>query len=80
MAQQTALDFYIDKINEWFEDACVHCELCKEDNEIYQQAKQMEKEQIMQSYNDGKSSVIHIEENKSLEQYYNETYGDQTNN
>ena len=43
-------------------------------DDLLERAKQMEKEQIMQSYNDGKSAVIHIEENKSLEQYYNEIY------
>jgi hypothetical protein len=43
-------------------------------DELFEQAKEMEKEQIMQSYNDGKSAVIHIEQNKSLDQYYNETY------
>ena len=42
--------------------------------EILEQAKQMEKEQIMQVYNDGKEAIINIEKNKSLEQYYNETY------
>ena len=44
-------------------------------NEIIQQAKEMEKQQIMQSYNDGKFAVINLSQNKSLEQYYNETYG-----
>jgi hypothetical protein len=42
--------------------------------EILERAKEMEKEQIMQAYNDGKFSIINIEKNKSLEQYYNETY------
>jgi hypothetical protein len=37
-------------------------------------AKEMEKEMIMQVYNDGKEAIINIEKNKSLEQYYNETY------
>ena len=81
MKQQTALDFYIDKMNEWFKDACVHCELSKEDNEIYQQAKQMEKEQIIdclryaiqeEYYNrtwaNCQSTSI------AAEQYYNEAY------
>ena len=37
-------------------------------------AKEMEKEQIKQAYNDGKAAVINIKNNMSLEQYYNETY------
>jgi hypothetical protein len=40
-----------------------------------EQAKEMEKEQILQSLNDGKAMVIGTIENKSLEHYYNETYG-----
>ena len=43
--------------------------------EILDQAKEMEKEQILQSLNDGKAMVIGTIENKSLEHYYNETYG-----
>jgi hypothetical protein len=37
-------------------------------------AKEMEKDQIIQAYNDGKFAIINIEKNISLEQYYNETY------
>ena len=44
-------------------------------DELQEQAKQIEKYQIMQSYNDGKFAVITLSQNKSLEQYYNETYG-----
>jgi len=39
-----------------------------------QQAKQMEKEQIMNAYSDGRISVIAVTKIPS-EQYYNETYG-----
>lgn len=42
--------------------------------DILQQAKSMEKEQIMQSLNDGKGMVLNNIENKSLEQYYKETF------
>lgn len=41
---------------------------------LLERAKEMEKIQIMQAYNDGKSAVIQILNNKSLEQYYNDTY------
>jgi hypothetical protein len=40
-----------------------------------EQAKEMHKEEIMQSLNDGKAMVLSSLENKSLEQYYNETFG-----
>ena len=33
-----------------------------------------EKEQILQALNDGKAMIISPTSNKSLEQYYNETY------
>jgi hypothetical protein len=39
-----------------------------------EKAREMNKGQIMQAYNDGKFAIINIEKNKSLEQYYNETY------
>ncbi len=42
---------------------------------IIKQAKEIEKEQIMQSLNDGKSMALNSITNQSLEQYYNETYG-----
>lgn len=38
----------------------------------------MEKENIMQAYNDGKAAVIHIKNNMSLEEYYNETFKNET--
>ena len=41
---------------------------------IIDKAKAMEKEQIMQSLNDGKAMAFGNKENQSLEQYYNETY------
>ena len=37
-------------------------------------AKEMEKENIMQAYNDGKAAVINIKNNMSLEEYYDKTF------
>ena len=42
--------------------------------EQFKIAKEMEKEQIRQAYNDGKAAVIHIEQNMSLEEYYDKNY------
>ena len=56
-------DTYVIKIQSWVL------------TEKYRQAKEMEKEQIMQSLNDGKSMVLGTLENTSLEQYYKQTYG-----
>ena len=46
--------------------------------ERFKIAKEMEKEQIKQAYNDGKAAVIHIKNNMSLEEYYNETFKNET--
>ncbi len=48
---------------------------------IKHQAKEMEKEQIMQAYKDGRSDLasnFHKSLNMSLEQYYNETFKNET--
>ena len=63
MKKQTAVDWlasYIKGITD------LNCD------EIIEQAKQMEKEQIIESHHEGYYSFSH-----SGEQYYNETYGGQ---
>jgi predicted RecA/RadA family phage recombinase len=65
MEKQTAVDWLVENIyylhsTKW--------------NDIIEQAKVMEKEQILQALNDGKAMIISPTSNKSLEQYYNETY------
>jgi hypothetical protein len=65
MEKQTAVEWLIENIyylhsTKW--------------NDIIEQAKVMEKEQILQALNDGKAMIISPTSNKSLEQYYNETY------
>jgi hypothetical protein len=54
---------------EWFEAQVGHNSLMglKEFNEIFEKAKAMEKEQIIEAYCNG-------DDNISAEQYYNETY------
>ena len=63
--KQTAVEWLIEEIHKNIEFIPVP---------IQEQAKEMEKEQIKQAYNDGKAAVIHIENNMSLEEYYNETF------
>lgn len=46
--------------------------------EQFKIAKEMEKHQIRQAYNDGKAAVIHIEQNMSLEEYYDKNYKNET--
>ena len=65
---------------EWFAEKIGHNSLMgsAEYYEILEQAKAMEKEQIMQSLNDGKAMALGNKENESLEQYYKETYESNT--
>jgi hypothetical protein len=78
MAQQTALDWYIDEINKSCREAGIHFQLYKEGKE-YEQAKAMEKEQLYQvwlaseQWSDGKL----LDSKKSFEEYYNETFKQQ---
>ena len=64
MAQQTAV--------EWFFNNIKNHEVQAEHFELYQQAKAMEKEQIMDAWMDGMEGILH---KIAAEKYYNETYG-----
>jgi len=68
MAQQTAVEYLIQEIKN---DVFVHSKSTKEWNEIFKQAKAMEKEQIIEAHNNGK---FILPPNENGEQYYNETY------
>ena len=77
MAQQTAVEWLINKLqnrqNGIF-DGFPHLSLDK----IYDQAKQMEKEQIKKSWFDSTlqfDNAASMVDKKEFEQYYNETYG-----
>lgn len=65
MAQQTAVEW----LDRWFRDnpEATH----EEGNKALEQAKQMEKEQIIEAHNNGK---FVLPPNENGEQYYNETY------
>jgi hypothetical protein len=68
MKEQTAV--------EWFEDQVGHtCMMAlKEWNEIFEKAKEMEREQIVNAYNDCEWTGDH----EDGEQYYKETYESNT--
>jgi hypothetical protein len=68
--KQTAVDLYIDEINKSCRESGIHVQLQKEGAE-YNQAKAMEKEQIVIARWFGDYSCDLIK----AEQYYNETYG-----
>jgi hypothetical protein len=69
MEQQTAVDWL-------FEQIPVEWTSTKYAFDAYQQAKQMEKEQIMKAYRIGKVEINMLSKAlNSGEQYYNETFG-----
>jgi hypothetical protein len=77
MSKQTAVQFVIEKIHF---DANVRCFSKDEWKEIFEQAKQMEKEQIEDAFYFGwKEGVFYANKEpsdyESSEQYYNEIYG-----
>ncbi len=65
--KQTAVDFLMGKL---FDPST----MVAEQTQWFEEAKAMEKEQIMQSVNDGKLMALGTMEKKSLEKYYNETF------
>jgi hypothetical protein len=60
MAQQTAVEWFYQRM------------LAKDIKEVFEQAKAIEKEQIIKAFNEGTFS---LDEKINAEQYYNETYG-----
>jgi hypothetical protein len=74
MKKQTAVEFLGHELNvKLFYD--ISPELWEQVNEIFKQAKQMEREQILDSWDDGYSCGMYY---KGLGiDYYNETYGGQ---
>lgn len=68
MAQQTAVEWFQEQIIKIVNGKCELSEI-----QIFQQAKQMEKEQIGQAYMEGLIDGM----NQQPKEYYNETYGQQ---
>ena len=70
MAQQTAVEWLK---NEWQKkDRYISI------RELFEQAKAMEKEQIIKTYNNAISKMDYFIQPESAEQYYNETYNNGT--
>lgn len=68
MIKQTAVEFLIEEIE---------CRglITKELRLCFKVAKEMEKEQIKDAYNDAAIDATYGEKFKNFEHYYNETYG-----
>ena len=71
MSKQTATEYLIQEIKN---DALVQAKSTQEWNEVFQKAKQMEREQIVEAYYEGKEYGF----KEQAEQYYKETYGTNT--
>ena len=69
--KQTAVEWLVEKI---IEDKLIDVKNGHQFIHLQSIAKQMENENIMQAYNDGKAAVINIKNNMSLEEYYNKTF------
>lgn len=81
--KQTAVEFLIYHIKQ---DRYVHCKSTKEWNQVFAQAKQIEKEQIIEARDSYINQMLKVNDDlliygeskfkeMNAEQYYNETYG-----
>ena len=75
MSKQTAVEWLVEAM---ILRLSIRIENTFEGNDLLKKAKEMEKHQIRQAYNDGKAAVIHIEQNMSLEEYYDKNYKNET--
>jgi hypothetical protein len=60
---------------EWFFDNLKSHEIQAEHLSIYEKAKEMEKEQMYDAYEEG---YLYFSPHENFNEYYNETYGDDT--
>ena len=74
---KTAAEWYIEAVEELkgrcLNDSLSWFKFSDEKKKLDEQAKQMEKEQIMQDYSVGYSNG-QVDSNRTAEQYYDETY------
>jgi hypothetical protein len=85
--KQTAVQYLIEEIKN---DSLLQAKSTEEWNEVFQKAKEMEREQIEKSYTSGreqwqKYEIAHCNYENDVEvptprKYYNETYGGQDEN
>ena len=73
--KQTAMDWFLENLKEYSTPSLIEIDW-DEFNQLFEQAKAMEKEQIKNAYNDAAIDATYGEKFKNFEQYYNETYGD----
>jgi hypothetical protein len=68
MSKQTAIDFLIEELGEYFphEIGGIHL--------MVEKAKEMEKQQLEQFYNHGQWAIIEHGHGESFEDYYNKSF------
>jgi hypothetical protein len=72
--KQISLDWYMEAMNQWFDEGGIHCGLYKDDADgMYEQAKALHKQEILDAWEDGQGSFP----TRNEEQYYTETFGEQ---
>jgi hypothetical protein len=69
--RQTAVEWLVKELNNLHPDLILSLKMWDDINNLITQAKQMEKEQIIDSFDEGFKYDIH---NEGGEKYYNETY------
>jgi len=82
MAQQTAVEFIFKKINVLDNDSAIPISVTATKeiwNDIFEEAKAMEKEQIKEAFKDGVhegvlTDINYLKCDKDAEYYYNQTY------
>jgi deoxyadenosine/deoxycytidine kinase len=73
MSKQTAMDWFLENLKEYSTPSIIEI-YWDEFNQLFEQAKEMEKNQIINIFKD--AQVFKVMNNKTrAEQYYNETYG-----
>ena len=75
--KQTATQYLIEEIKN---DSLVQAKSTEEWNEVFKQALQMEREQIIEAANNGCKGMCMIDTSRDGKNYYNETYGGQDEN
>ena len=73
MSKQTSVDFLLEEFSAIFGKVNFTAMQGLLLKDAVERAKEMEKEQIMMAYNDGRVNQG-LKQNKNSEQYYNETY------
>jgi hypothetical protein len=74
--QQTAVDWFMEQIGEKQPNGLYVIDTLEDVQNVFQQAKEMEKEQIVKANNNGCGSMMcMIDSKRDGEQYYKETYG-----